>query len=88
MERYCLRDWKTNKEHTAAARAQGARQLQQHALAGRLPAPLHATMPPGPEGTGPLEADEQLLAGAGDALPRNQKHALLYRMGQKVRPAS
>ncbi|KAL4425721.1 hypothetical protein ABPG75_009737 [Micractinium tetrahymenae] len=38
----------------------------------------------GQEGTGPLEADEQLLASAGDVLPRNQKHALLYRMGQKA----
>jgi len=35
-------------------------------------------------GTGPLENDEQLLAGAGDTLPPNQRHALLYRMGQKA----
>lgn len=35
-------------------------------------------------GTGPLEADEQLLAAAGASLPRNQRHALLYRMGQKA----
>ena len=34
-------------------------------------------------GTGPLEQDEQLAAAAWDALPRNQRHALLYRAGQK-----
>jgi hypothetical protein len=36
-----------------------------------------------PAGTGLLEHDEQLLAGAGEALSRNQRHALLYRIGQK-----
>ncbi len=40
--------------------------------------------PPLPAGTGPLEADEQMLAAAGGSLPRNQRHALLYRMGQKA----
>lgn len=33
-------------------------------------------------GTGPLEADEALLAAEGPELPANQRHALLYRMGQ------
>ncbi|PRW58784.1 ribulose-1,5 bisphosphate carboxylase oxygenase large subunit N- chloroplastic isoform X1 [Chlorella sorokiniana] len=41
-------------------------------------------MEDGVEGTGPLEADQELLAAAGEALPRNQRHALLYRMGQKA----
>lgn len=39
---------------------------------------------PPPAGTGPLERDEELLAAAGPHLPRNQRHALLYRMGQKA----
>lgn len=47
--------------------------------------PPHCHVACRPAGTGPLEADERLLAQAGDVLPRNQKHALLYRMGQKVR---
>lgn len=42
-------------------------------------APLHFP----PPGTGPLEDDERLLAAAGAQLPPNQRHALLYRMGQK-----
>jgi hypothetical protein len=36
-----------------------------------------------PAGPGLLEHDEQLLGGAGGALSRNQRHALLYRIGQK-----
>eukprot|EP00887_Chlorella_sp_A99_P000944 scaffold5.g944.t1 len=35
------------------------------------------------KGTGTLEDDEALLARAGDALPLNQRHALVYRIGQK-----
>lgn len=40
--------------------------------------------PPTDAGTGPLESDQQLLAGARGVLPPNQLHALLYRMGQKA----
>ena len=58
-------------------------------LTARLGSPSSHTCcsPPHPcpaTGTGPLEADEQLLAAAGGSLPRNQRHALLYRMGQKA----
>ena len=35
------------------------------------------------EGTGSLERDEQLAAVASGALSPNQRHALLYRIGQK-----
>ena len=42
-----------------------------------------ALHPATPAGTGLLEQDEQLLAGAGEALSRNQRHAVVYRIGQK-----
>lgn len=49
-----------------------------------LPHPLRSPSSLPATGTGPLEADEQLLAAAGGSLPRNQQHALLYRMSQKA----